>query len=73
MREAGQDVPSSKPILEVNPEHPLLKHLKDEQDDDRFSDLSHVIVDQALLAEGSKITDPAQFVKRLNSFIVKSL
>ena len=66
LKQAGQEVPSSKPILELNPEHPLLLKLKDEQDDTRFADLAHVLFDQALLSEGGQLDDPASFVKRLN-------
>jgi molecular chaperone HtpG len=67
---AGQDIPVSKPILELNPEHPLIHRLKDEQDDDRFKEWSHILLDQALLAEGSQLEDPASFVQRLNKMLL---
>ena len=70
LKQAGQEVPSSKPILELNPEHPLLLKLKDEQDDTRFADLAHVLFDQALLSEGGQLDDPASFVKRLNELLL---
>ena len=68
---SGQAVPGSKPILEINPEHPILQKLKDEQDDERFSDWSHIIFDQALLAEGGRPEDPAAFVHRLNDMFLE--
>ncbi|NKB38263.1 MAG: molecular chaperone HtpG [Gammaproteobacteria bacterium] len=67
---SGQAIPGSKPILEINPEHMILQRLKDEQDEDRFADWSHIIFDQALLSEGGKLDDPASFVHRLNSMFV---
>jgi molecular chaperone HtpG len=70
LKAAGQNVPGSKPILEVNPQHPLVQRLKSESDDARFGDWSHVLFDQALLAEGGQLEDPAAFVKRLNQLIL---
>ena len=70
LKAAGQSVPGSKPILEVNPRHPLVQRLKSESDDARFADWSHVLFDQALLAEGAQLEDPAGFVKRLNQLIL---
>jgi molecular chaperone HtpG len=70
LKSAGQKVPSTKPILEVNPHHPLVQRLKDESDDARFGDWSHVLFDQALLAEGAQLEDPAGFVKRLNQLVL---
>jgi molecular chaperone HtpG len=70
LKAAGQNVPGSKPILEVNPRHPLVERLKSESDDTRFADWSHVHFDQALLAEGAQLEDPAGFVKRLNQLIL---
>jgi molecular chaperone HtpG len=67
LREAGQPVPASKPILEVNPDHPVVQRLKQESDATLFADWSHILFDQALLAEGGELDDPATFVKRLNS------
>jgi molecular chaperone HtpG len=68
---SGQSMPGSKPILEINPKHLILKKLKDEQDEDRFKDWSHIIFDQALLSEGGKLDDPAAFVHRLNNMFLE--
>ena len=68
---AGQEVPDSKPILEVNPSHPLIARLDSEADEDRFADLSHIIMDQATLAEGSPLDDPAGYVSRLNKLLLE--
>ena len=70
LKSAGQNVPGSKPILEVNPRHPLVQRLTSESDDARFGDWSQVLFDQALLAEGAQLEDPAGFVKRLNQLIL---
>jgi molecular chaperone HtpG len=66
LKAAGQKVPGSKPVLEINPRHPLVQRLKYESDEARFGDWSHILFDQALLAEGGQLDDPAGFVKRLN-------
>ena len=70
LKAAGQQVPGSKPILEINPQHPIVQRLKDETDERRFSDWSHILFDQALLAEGGQLDDPASFVKRLNEVML---
>jgi molecular chaperone HtpG len=70
LKAAGQKVPGSKPILEVNPHHPLVQRLKHETDEARFGDWSHILFDQALLAEGGQLDDPASFVKRLNDLML---
>ncbi|HSH87898.1 MAG TPA: molecular chaperone HtpG [Methylophilus sp.] len=70
LKAAGQQAPESKPILEVNPAHRLVEKLKAETDDARFADYAHVLFDQALLAEGGQLEDPASFVKRMNSLIL---
>jgi molecular chaperone HtpG len=67
LRESGQHVPASKPILEINPEHPVVQRLNQESDAALFADWSHILFDQALLAEGGELEDPARFVRRLNS------
>ena len=67
LRESGQRLPASKPILEINPDHPVVQRLKQEADLTLFADWSHILFDQALLAEGGELEDPATFVKRLNS------
>jgi molecular chaperone HtpG len=66
LREAGQPLPASKPVLEVNPDHPIVQRLRREADEAVFADWSHILFDQALLAEGGELQDPAMFVKRLN-------
>ena len=70
LKAAGQKVPSSKPILEINPRHPLVQRLKYETDAQRFDDWCHVLFDQALLSEGGQLEDPAGFVKRLNQLLL---
>ena len=69
LKAAGQKVPSSKPILEINPEHPVVQRLKYEEK--RFDDWSAVRSDQALLAEGGQLEDPAAFVKRVNALMLE--
>ena len=69
LKAAGQKAPESKPILEINPGHRLIERLKNESDDARFADYTHVVFDQALLAEGGQLDDPASFVRRMNSLI----
>lgn len=68
---AGQPVPESKPILEINPGHPLLQMLDTEADEERFADLAHIVVDQATLAEGGQLDDPASFVSKLNALLLQ--
>ncbi|MBI5752632.1 MAG: molecular chaperone HtpG [Hydrogenophilales bacterium] len=70
LKAAGQNVPQSKPILEVNPQHPLLALLQNEADAARFGDFSQILFNQALLAEGGQLEDPAGFVKKLNSLML---
>ncbi|MDX1916338.1 MAG: molecular chaperone HtpG [Methylophilus sp.] len=69
LKSAGQKAPESKPILEINPSHRLVERLKSEADDVKFADYVHVLFDQALLAEGGQLEDPASFVRRMNSLI----
>jgi len=69
LKAAGQNAPESKPILEINPGHKLVKRLEAESAEAVFADLTHVLFDQALLAEGGTLEDPASFVKRMNSLI----
>ena len=71
MEAAGQEMPSSKPILEVNPQHPLVGKLDNESDEDRFGELSRIIFDQAQLAEGGQLDDPAAYVTRLNKLLLE--
>ncbi len=70
MKAAGQDIKGSKPILEINPQHPIVKRLDAEQDEDRFADWARILFDQALLSEGGKLEDPAGFVHRLNEMFL---
>jgi molecular chaperone HtpG len=70
LKAAGQKTPASKPILEVNPRHPLVQRMKQEAEEARFGDLAQVLFDQALLAEGGNLEDPAGFVKRLNQLML---
>ena len=70
MKSMGQDVPESKRILEINPNHPLLKHLKKEKDETLFNDWSEVLLDQSVLAEGGHLSDPAAFTSKLNSLLL---
>ena len=70
LKASGQKVPTTKPILEINPRHPIVERLKDESDASRFSDWSHILFDQATLAEGGQLDDPATFVKRLNELML---
>ena len=70
LKSAGQKVPSNKPILELNPEHPLVLKLKAESDEALFVELTQVLFDQALLAEGGQLDDPASFVKRINELLL---
>ena len=67
LKQSGQDAPKSQPILEVNPEHPLVKRL---DTDARFDELAHILFDQALLAEGGHLEDPAAYVQRVNRLLV---
>lgn len=71
MEAAGQPVPESKPILEINPTHPLVKMLDQEADEDRFADLGNILFDQATLAEGGQLDDPAAYVSRLNKLLLE--
>ena len=70
MEAAGQKVPESKPSFEVNPDHPLVKKLHDEPNDERFNDLAYVLFDQAALASGDQLKDPGAFVSRLNKLLL---
>ncbi|MCK5896147.1 MAG: molecular chaperone HtpG, partial [Cocleimonas sp.] len=71
MKQAGHEMPSSKPVLEINPAHPLLARMTAETDDDKFKEWASVLFDQALLAEGGQLEDPAGFVHKLNSLMLE--
>jgi molecular chaperone HtpG len=70
MKQAGHEMPSSKPALEINPAHPILELLNKESDEDRFAEWSRLLLDQALLAEGGQLDDGAGFVKRMNEMFI---
>lgn len=71
MEAAGQKVPDSKPIFEINVEHPLLQRLDQEQSEDRFADLASILLDQASLASGQHLADPGSYVTRLNKLLLE--
>ncbi|WP_298971359.1 molecular chaperone HtpG [uncultured Psychrobacter sp.] len=68
LKQMGQEVPETQPILEVNPEHPLIKKLESSE---QFDDLAQVIFDQALLADGGQLDDPAAYLKRVNELLMR--
>ncbi len=70
LKQLGQDAPSAKPILELNPTHSLVQKMDQEPDEDLFADLASVLLDQAILAEGGQLDDPAAFVRRLNKLML---
>jgi molecular chaperone HtpG len=72
LKAAGQNAPESKPILEINPNHPLVTRLKYEEAGEQFANWSHILFDQAMLAEGGSLADPAAFVKRLNDMLLNT-
>ena len=67
---SGQELPDSKPILEINVGHPLVSRLSNEDDDERFGELSNIVLDHALLAEGAQLANPAEYVRRMNKFLL---
>jgi molecular chaperone HtpG len=73
LKASGQPVPGSKPVLEINPQHALIARLKAETDEERFGAWAQVLFDQALLAEGGQLEDPAGFVARMNGLWLKLL
>lgn len=73
LKQAGHEVPNIEPILEINIEHPLVKRLSDEQDDDKFKDWSHLLFDQAMLSEGGQLEDPVAFVTRMNQLLLETM
>jgi molecular chaperone HtpG len=68
LKAAGQSVPHARPILEVNPDHPLVQRLRDTQT--RFDDWAGLLFDQAVLAEGGSLPDPGAFVRRMNELML---
>ena len=74
LKQAGQNNPfATLPIFELNPKHPLVERLKGTEDEAAFADLAHVLYDQAMLAEGGELEDPARFVQRVNKLIVEGI
>ncbi len=73
MQAAGQQIPLSKPILEINPEHPLIKGLNEEPDLEKVKEWAHILLDQAILAEGGQLDAPAEFVQRLNKLLLSTV
>ncbi|MDX1518676.1 MAG: molecular chaperone HtpG [Gammaproteobacteria bacterium] len=71
LKATGQKIAGSKPILEINPDHPIISKVRQEKDDDRFSDWARILFDQALLSEGGKLEDPAGFVHRYNKLFME--
>jgi len=70
LKSAGQPIMGNKPIMEINPEHLIIKALKEETDEKRFNDWVFILFDQALLSEGGQLDDPGAFVKRLNEMFI---
>lgn len=73
LKSVGQEAPRTRPTLELNPNHPLVKRLETEEDESRFNDLGMILFDQAQLAEGGQLDDPAAFVGRLNNLMMNML
>ncbi len=71
LESAGQEVPATKRIFELNPKHPLVEKLRAEQDSERFSDLTLVLFDQSMLAEGGQLDEPSSYVQRLNNLLLE--
>jgi molecular chaperone HtpG len=71
MEASGQAVPESKPIFELNPDHPLVEKLDQEADEQRFGDLISILLDQACLSQGRQLDDPGAYSKRLNKLLLE--
>jgi molecular chaperone HtpG len=71
LRAAGQEVPEQKPVLEINPNHPIVRQLEGEQNAERFADTACLLFDQAVIADGGRVEDPGEFVRRLNDVLLK--
>ena len=71
LQASGQELPDTKPVLEVNVKHPLVARLDAETEDTRFAELSNIVLDHALLAEGAQLADPAAYVQRMNKLLVE--
>ena len=71
LKAAGQNVPATRPILEINTAHPIVSRLNVETDDERFAEWARILFDQSLLSEGGELEDPASFVARLNGLLLE--
>jgi molecular chaperone HtpG len=71
LKAAGQSVPASKPIMEINPHHPIILKMKSESDEQRFSDWSWILFDQSILSLGEQLENPVKFVNRLNDLLTQ--
>ena len=71
LKAAGQAAPTNKPIMEINPQHALIKRIQGEEDAAKFGDWAHILFDQSLLSEGGQLDDPAEFVRRLNQTLLE--
>lgn len=72
LKQAGHDLPSTKPVLEINPDHAIVQRMDNEPDEDRFADWVSLLYDQAMLAEGGQLEDGAGFVRKLNEMLLAS-
>jgi molecular chaperone HtpG len=73
LKQAGHSLPSSKPVLEINPSHPIVARMKEQVKDERFTDWSTLLFEQAILAEGGQLEDPAGFVSKLNGLMLEMI
>jgi molecular chaperone HtpG len=71
LEQAGQRVPNDKPILEINPQHPIVERIKNETNEQRFADWAYVLFDQSVLSSGEQLDNPVSFVNRLNSLLTQ--
>ncbi|MEO5574341.1 MAG: molecular chaperone HtpG, partial [Gammaproteobacteria bacterium] len=71
LKAAGQHVNDTQPVLEINPDHPLVVRISNEESVDVFADWAHILFDQAVLSEGGQLDDSANFVQRLNNMLLK--
>jgi molecular chaperone HtpG len=71
LKSAGQEIPGDKPILEINPQHPIIVKLRDGQDEKRFTDWAYILFDQSILSAGEKLDNPVDFVNRLNELLAQ--
>lgn len=72
LKQAGQNAPISKPVLEVNPDHEILRQMETEKDSERFNAWADILLDQAILSEGGQLEDPSGFVRKMNDMMLLS-